>query len=238
MASTASTSSALEVAQDYAHAWTSGDIDTALSCLADDIICDAPAGRIEGLAAYRTFTAEFVALLTSSTIIKVLADDANAAIVYSFDTPRGDGLPLHRVHDRRGREDQTHPHGLRPPTSHRSRSSLRKLSQFAPLAHHPDAVDGRPRRAGRNGEAPSGVRGCTAGPAADDATRPGDVPSPRSWTALADPSPSSKPPPDHQGKPTHDHSYGRHRPLRPPRHRRPPTPRRPRHRHRCCRAQP
>jgi hypothetical protein len=71
-----------------AHAWTSGDIDTALSCLADDIVCDAPAGRVEGLAAYRMFTAEFVALLTSSTIIKVLAGNANATIVYSLDTPR------------------------------------------------------------------------------------------------------------------------------------------------------
>jgi ketosteroid isomerase-like protein len=86
MPSITSTSPALNVAQDYAQAWTSGDIDKALSFLADNIVCEAPAGRVEGLAAHRTFTEEFVAVLVNSTIIKVLADDTNAAIVYSFDT--------------------------------------------------------------------------------------------------------------------------------------------------------
>jgi len=87
MPSITSASPALNVAQDYAQAWTSGDIDKALSFLADNIVCEAPAGWVEGLAAYRTFTEEFMAILVSSTIIKVLADDTNAAIVYSFDTP-------------------------------------------------------------------------------------------------------------------------------------------------------
>ena len=39
----------------YYNAWTSKDIDLAMSYLADDIVCDAPAGRIDGVAAYREF---------------------------------------------------------------------------------------------------------------------------------------------------------------------------------------
>jgi ketosteroid isomerase-like protein len=77
---------ARQVAEAYAQAWTSGEVDKAMSYLADDIVCDAPAGRIEGVAAYRPFTQEFVDVLTSATITKVLADDTSAAIVYSFDT--------------------------------------------------------------------------------------------------------------------------------------------------------
>ena len=75
------------IAEGYAQAWTSGDVDKAMTYLADDIVCDAPAGRVEGVAACRPFTQEFVDVLTSATITKVLADDTSAAIVYSFDTP-------------------------------------------------------------------------------------------------------------------------------------------------------
>ena len=46
----------------------------------------APAGRVEGVDAYRPFTQEFVDVLISATITKVLADDTSAAIAYSFDT--------------------------------------------------------------------------------------------------------------------------------------------------------
>jgi ketosteroid isomerase-like protein len=83
---TATNGLAQQVAEAYAQAWTSGEVDKAMSYLADDIVCDAPAGRIEGVAAYRPFTQEFVDVLTSATITKVLADDTSAAIVYSFDT--------------------------------------------------------------------------------------------------------------------------------------------------------
>lgn len=83
---TATNGLAQQVAEAYAQAWTSGDVDKAMRYLADDIVCDAPAGRVEGVAAYRPFTQEFVDVLTSATITKVLADDTSAAIVYSFDT--------------------------------------------------------------------------------------------------------------------------------------------------------
>src|SRR5215472_5981019 len=46
------TSPALTVALAYHQAWTSHDMDKAMSYVADDIVCDAPAGRLEGAAAY------------------------------------------------------------------------------------------------------------------------------------------------------------------------------------------
>jgi ketosteroid isomerase-like protein len=61
---TATNGLAQQVAEAYAQAWTSGDVDKAMTYLADDIVCDAPAGRVEGVAAYRPFTQEFVDVLT------------------------------------------------------------------------------------------------------------------------------------------------------------------------------
>ena len=39
-------SPALRTALAYHHAWTSHDLDQAMSYIADDIVCDAPAGRL------------------------------------------------------------------------------------------------------------------------------------------------------------------------------------------------
>jgi hypothetical protein len=84
---TAATISAQQVAEGYANAWTSGDIDTAMSYIADDIVCEAPAGTIEGKAAYREFTTTFVSrLLVTGRVTAVLADDSSAAILYTNDT--------------------------------------------------------------------------------------------------------------------------------------------------------
>ena len=78
---------AQQVAEGYASAWTSGDIDTAMSYLADDIVCEAPAGTIEGKAAYCEFTATFVTrLLVTGRVTAVLAGEDSAAILYTNDT--------------------------------------------------------------------------------------------------------------------------------------------------------
>ncbi len=78
--------SARKTAEDYSRAWMSGDVDKAMSYIADDIVCEAPAGKIEGPAAYRRFLADFVGILTGATVTKVLGDDTNAAVVYTTDT--------------------------------------------------------------------------------------------------------------------------------------------------------
>jgi hypothetical protein len=83
---TETTSPALGVALAYYRAWTSRDLDKAMSYIADGIVCDAPAGRLEGAGAYRNFMAPFVQMLTGSTLIAAFGDDTTAVVVYDTQT--------------------------------------------------------------------------------------------------------------------------------------------------------
>jgi SnoaL-like domain len=83
---TETTSSALRTALAYYQAWTSHDLDQAMSYIADDIICDAPAGRLEGADAYRGFMGPFVEILTGSELIGAFGDDRTALIMYDTET--------------------------------------------------------------------------------------------------------------------------------------------------------
>jgi hypothetical protein len=53
-----------------------------MSYIAEDIVCDAPAGRLEGAAAYRSFMGPFVQILRESTLIAAFGDDQTALIMY------------------------------------------------------------------------------------------------------------------------------------------------------------
>lgn len=79
-------SPALQIALAYYQAWTSKDLDRAMTYIADEIVCDAPAGRIEGAAAYRAFLAPFVQILTDSHIIAAFGDDETALVMYETQT--------------------------------------------------------------------------------------------------------------------------------------------------------
>jgi ketosteroid isomerase-like protein len=83
---TESTTPALEVALAYYHAWTGHDLDKAMSYIADDIVCDAPAGRLEGATAYRNFMGPFVQILTGSELVAAFGDDVKAVVVYDTET--------------------------------------------------------------------------------------------------------------------------------------------------------
>jgi SnoaL-like domain len=83
---TESTSRALDVALAYHQAWTSHNLDKAMSYIADDIVCDAPAGRLEGAAAYRDFMGPFVQILTGSELVAAYGDDTKAVVVYDTET--------------------------------------------------------------------------------------------------------------------------------------------------------
>jgi hypothetical protein len=54
---TETASPALRTALAYYHAWTSHRLEEAMSYIAGDIVCDAPAGRLAGVGAYREFMA-------------------------------------------------------------------------------------------------------------------------------------------------------------------------------------
>ena len=86
-------STALQVALAYHRAWAGKDLDRAMTYIADDIVCEAPPGRIEGVAAYREFMAPFVSMLLSTTVLASFGDDETALIMYDTATTRVPSWP-------------------------------------------------------------------------------------------------------------------------------------------------
>jgi hypothetical protein len=80
------TSPAQDVALAYFEAWTNHDLDRAMSYIAADIVCDAPAGRLEGAEAYRNFMGPFVGILKNASLAASFGDDRTAVLVYDTET--------------------------------------------------------------------------------------------------------------------------------------------------------
>jgi hypothetical protein len=79
-------SSALDTALAYHRAWTGHDFDQAMTYIAEDIVCDAPAGRIAGTDAFRAFMGPFAQILTNSNVIAAFGDDETALLMYNTET--------------------------------------------------------------------------------------------------------------------------------------------------------
>jgi len=79
-------SPALQIALAYYEAWTRKDFEQAMTFISDDIVCDAPAGRIEGAEAYRAFMGPFVQILTEARMIAAFGDDTTALMMYDAET--------------------------------------------------------------------------------------------------------------------------------------------------------
>ncbi len=77
-----SSSPALQTALAYYHAWTSHDIDKAMTYIAGNIVCLAPSGRLEGARAFRGFMGPFAQILTGSKLIAAFGDDEKAVVMY------------------------------------------------------------------------------------------------------------------------------------------------------------
>jgi hypothetical protein len=86
-------SPALQVALAYHQAWTEKDLERAMSYIAEDIVCYAPAGRLEGAAEYRAFLTPFVQMLREASIIAAFGDDDTALIMYDAETVPVDSAP-------------------------------------------------------------------------------------------------------------------------------------------------
>ncbi|HWX62796.1 nuclear transport factor 2 family protein [Bradyrhizobium sp.] len=86
MSETKADSRALETALAYFDAWSRKDIDRMMSHVADDIVCDAPSGRIEGAAAFREFWAGFMKMLNGARLIAAFGDETTALIMYDTET--------------------------------------------------------------------------------------------------------------------------------------------------------
>lgn len=83
---TESTSKALRTALGYYEAWTNHDFDRAMTFIADDIVCHAPAGRLDGADAFRGFMEPFTQIMTRSALIAAFGDDETALLMYDTDT--------------------------------------------------------------------------------------------------------------------------------------------------------
>lgn len=70
------------IVHDYHRAWTSGDVDGAMSLVADDITCRAPGVDLVGKAAYREFIGGFAPALTGVADIADFADAERVALFY------------------------------------------------------------------------------------------------------------------------------------------------------------
>lgn len=70
----------------YHRAWTSGDVEKAMSLVADDITCRAPGVDLEGKDAYRAFISGFAPMLTGISGIASYVDGNRAALFYYPET--------------------------------------------------------------------------------------------------------------------------------------------------------
>src|SRR5438034_746251 len=77
---------ALQTALAYHRAWTSGDFEQAMRYIADDIVCLAPAGRLDGADAFCGFMGPFVGIVKRSNLIAAFGDENTAVVMYDTDT--------------------------------------------------------------------------------------------------------------------------------------------------------
>ena len=71
-----------DVVKQYHRAWTSGDVERAMSYVADDINCRAPGIDLHGIDAYRGFIGGFAPALTGIGDISEFVDGDRVALFY------------------------------------------------------------------------------------------------------------------------------------------------------------
>ncbi len=84
---------ALETALAYHLAWTEGDLTKAMTYVADDIVCLAPSGRLDGAEAFRAFMGPFTQMVTRSELLAAFGDETTAVLMYDTDTIPVSGAP-------------------------------------------------------------------------------------------------------------------------------------------------
>lgn len=73
---------AYDIVKKYHHAWTSGNIENAMSYIADDITCRAPGVDLNGKDAYQGFVDGFAPMLTGIGEIAEFAEGDRVALFY------------------------------------------------------------------------------------------------------------------------------------------------------------
>lgn len=73
---------ALETALAYHRAWTTGDLDGAMTHVADDITCQAPGQNLTGKGEYRSYIGGFSQMVTGLTDVAAFGDDEHVVLFY------------------------------------------------------------------------------------------------------------------------------------------------------------
>jgi ketosteroid isomerase-like protein len=97
-------SGALATSKAYYEAWVAQDFDRAMTLVADDVVCLAPAGRLEGAEAFRAFMEPFTRIVTGTELVAAFGDDRTSVLLYDTATipvPDAPGAECHTVVDGR-----------------------------------------------------------------------------------------------------------------------------------------
>lgn len=84
---------AQDTALAYFKAWTGQDFDLAMTYIADDVVVDAPPGRIEGAEAFRGFMGPFAQTVQDSALLAAFGDEDTAVLVYDTRTAQVPSAP-------------------------------------------------------------------------------------------------------------------------------------------------
>ncbi|SDM66725.1 nuclear transport factor 2 family protein [Allokutzneria albata] len=93
---------ALATALAYHKAWTDHDLEHAMTYIADDVVCHAPAGLVQGAQAFHAFMGPFVESLEAAALLACYGDDTTALLMYDTETvlvPSAPGAELLTVRD-------------------------------------------------------------------------------------------------------------------------------------------
>ena len=74
--------SAVDVVEAYHHAWTSGDVDLALTYVSDSVVCSAPSPEITTKADWRAYLSGFAPMLTGAPELTRMTDGNRVALWY------------------------------------------------------------------------------------------------------------------------------------------------------------
>lgn len=91
---------AVATSRAYYEAWAARDFDRAMALVADDVVCLAPAGRLEGAAAFRAFMEPFTRIVTRTELVAAFGDDRTSVLLYDTSTipvPDAPGAECHTV---------------------------------------------------------------------------------------------------------------------------------------------
>ncbi|KJD57383.1 hypothetical protein UZ38_10745 [Bacillus amyloliquefaciens] len=80
------TNGALKVAHTYFDAMANKDVEKIMSLASDEMICNSPAGKLEGTQSFRGFQEGFARMINKLTLVAAFGDDEQAVIIYEADT--------------------------------------------------------------------------------------------------------------------------------------------------------